>query len=151
MRRDASFALSAILVVLLLLSLFGQLRVFPASVDRLVAVFPEVEPLALPAVIWGVAAIACWQAVAVIGLRLISRTHHHGFDASITNGIRAMIGCLLLFIALVVSAFVALAVMGYTTPGVMFGLIAVGLVALIVVGSLVLFLRTGPRFRMSQV
>lgn len=149
MRRDTSYALSAILVVLLLLSLFGQLRVFPASVDRIVAVFPEVEPLALPAVLWGVAAIACWQAVAVIGLRLISRARRHGFDASTTNGIRAMIGCLLVFVALVVSAFIALNVMGYTTPGVMYGLIGVGLVALIVVGALGLFLRTRPRSRSS--
>ncbi len=147
MRRGVSVALSALLLPVLLLSVFVQLRAFPASVDRVVAMFPEVHALALPAVLWGVAAIACWQAVGVIGLRLLIRAPRYGLDASAIRALRAMVVCLLVFIVLVGSAFTALNVMDYTTPGLMFGLIAVGLVALMVAGSLVLFLRTRPLTR----
>ncbi|KFF58128.1 hypothetical protein JF66_20965, partial [Cryobacterium sp. MLB-32] len=83
---------------------------------------------------------ACWQAVALIGLRLVVLIRDHRFDSSSYGWLRAMVGCLLAFIVLVVSAFIALSVMGYTTPGVMYGLIAGGLVALIIVVSLMVFL-----------
>ena len=142
MRRGISFALTGVLLVLLLLSVFTQVWVLPSEVERVVAAFPEVKPLAIPSVIWGVIAIACWQVVAVIGLRLAILARDHRFDASAYGWLRAMVGCLLAFIVLVVSAFIALSVMGYTTPGVMLGLAAGGLVALIAVGSLVLFLGT---------
>ncbi|MET3921076.1 DUF2975 domain-containing protein [Arthrobacter sp. UYEF20] len=147
MGRRTSFALTAVLLVLLLLSVFTQVWVLPSAVERMAAVFPEVKPLVVRSIIWGVIAIACWQAVAVIGLRLVIRARDHRFDASSYRWLRAMVGCLPAFIVLVVSAFIALNVMGYTTPGVMLGLIAGGLMALIAVGSLVLFLGTRPLVR----
>ena len=143
MRRGTSFALTAVLLVLLLLSVFTQVWVIPSEVESVVAVFPEVKPLAVPSVIWGFIAIACWQAIAIIGLRLVMLARDPKVDVSACYGwLRAVVGCLLAFIVLVASAFIALSVMGYTTPGVMFGLIGGGLVALIAAGSLVLFLGT---------
>ena len=141
MRRGISFALIAVLLVLLLLSVFTQVWVLPSAVENVAAVFPEVKPLAVPSVIWGVIAIACWQAVAVIGLRLVMLARDHRFDASAYGWLWAMVGCLLAFIVLVTSAFIALSVMGYSTPA-MLGLIAGGLLAAIAAGSLVLFLGT---------
>jgi hypothetical protein len=146
MRRGNSVALTAVLIVVLFVSVFMQAWAFPTEVGRVVATFPEVEPLAVPSVIWGVIAIACWQAVAVIGLRLAFLARDHRLNASAYGWLRAMIGCLLGFIVLVASAFVALSVMGYSTP-VMLGLIGAGLLALIAAGALGLFLWTRPLAR----
>jgi hypothetical protein len=146
-RRRISFALTAALLVLLLVSVFTQVWILPAEVERVVAVFPEVEPLAVPSVIWGVVAIACWQAVAVMGLPLVIRARDRRLDVSAYGWLRAMVGCLLAFVVLVVTAFIALTVMRYTTPGVMLGLIGGALLALIAVGSLALFLGTRPLAR----
>jgi hypothetical protein len=55
-----------------------------------------------------------------------------------------MVGCLLAFIVLVVSAFIALNLMDYATPGVMFGLIGGGLMALIAVVLLCCSWGPGP-------
>ena len=139
MRRGMSFALTAVLVVVLLVCLFVQVWVLPSAVVGLVTVFPEVDRLAVPAVIWGVVAIACWQAVAVIGLRLVVLVRDHRFDSSSYGWLRAIVGCLLAFIVLVASAFIALSLMGYSTPA-MLGLIAGGLVALLIVVALLMFL-----------
>ncbi|MDJ0379226.1 DUF2975 domain-containing protein [Cryobacterium sp. PH31-L1] len=140
MRRWISFALNALLLLLLVSFIFIQVWVLPHAVDNVVSVFPEVEPLAVPSFIWGVVAIACWQAVAVIGLRLVMLIRDHRFNSSSYGWLWAIIGCLLAFIVLVVSAFIALSVLGYTNPGVMYGLIAGGLVALIIVVSVMVFL-----------
>ncbi len=144
MRRRALFALISVLLVLLLLSVFAQVRVLPTAIANVVAVFPEVKPLVVPSVIWGVIAIACWQAVGLIGVRLAILARDYRFDASAYKWLRAMIDCLLGFIVLVGSAYIALSVKGYTTPGVMYGLIGGGLLALIGVVSLALFLATRP-------
>lgn len=144
MIRRTSFALTVGLLSLLLLSVFAQVWILPSAVESVVAVFPEVEPLTVPAIVWGICAIACWQAIAVIGLRLVIRARDHGFDSSANKWLRAMVGCLLAFIVVVVAAFIALNVLGYTTPGVMLGLIAGGFSALIAATSLVLYLGTRP-------
>lgn len=143
MTRRTSFALIAGLRILLLMSVFAQVWIIPSAVERAVAVFPEVEPLAVPAIIWGICAIACWQAIAVIGLRLVICARDHKFDPSTDKWQRAMVGCLLAFLALVVAAFIALNVLAYTPPGVMLGLIAGGLIALIAASSLVTSAVTG--------
>lgn len=147
MSRRTSYALIASLLVLLLLSVFVQVWVLPVAVERVVSVFPEVRRLTLPAIVWGVCAIACWQAIAVIGLHLLRRAHDHGAESSTYKWLRALIGCLLAFIVLVGSAFIALNAMGYTPPGVMIGLLAGGLIALVALGSLVLFLGNRPLIR----
>jgi hypothetical protein len=147
MSRRTSFALFVALLVLLLLSVVVQVWVLPAAVARAVSLFPEVRTLTVPAIVWGICAIACWQAIAVIGLHLVHRAREHRADSSTYKWLRAVIGCLLAFIALVTSAFIALNGMGYTPPGVMLGLLAGGLIALVAVGSLVLFLGDRPFIR----
>ena len=146
MRRETSFALIAALIVVLLVSVVTQVWAFPAMVQRIATTFPEVEPLVAPGIAWGVIAIACWQAIAVIGLRLVVISRDHRLNASDYGWLRAIIGCLLAFVVLVASAFIALSVMGYSTPA-MLGLIGAGLLALIAAGGLGLFLWTRPLAR----
>lgn len=147
MSRRNLFAVTAVLLILLILSVFTQVWLLPSEVKNVVAVFPETNPIAVPAIIWGAVAIACWQVVAVIGLKLVHLARDHGLDASNYGWIQAMIGCIVAFIVLVVVAFIALNVLGYTTPGVMLGLIGGGVLAMIVAGSLALFLGTRPLAR----
>ncbi|WP_253905296.1 DUF2975 domain-containing protein [Arthrobacter sp. H14] len=149
MRRGTWFGLTAVLLVLLLLSVMVQAWLLPSAVESVTAVFPEVELLTVPGIMWGVLAIACWQAVAVIGLRLALLSRDGLFDASTDGWLRAMVGFLSAFVVLVVSAFIALSVMGYATPGVMLGLIGGGIIAVIAVGALVLFIANKPFMRIS--
>ena len=139
MRHGISRALTSILVGVLLACVFVQVWVLPSAVVGVVTAFPEVDRLAVPAVVWGVITIACWQAVVVIGLRLVVVVRDHGFNSSCYGWLRAIVGCLVAFILLVAAAFIALSVMGYSSP-VMLGLIAGGILALIVVVVMVLFL-----------
>jgi hypothetical protein len=147
MIRRTSFALTGGLLILLLLSVFAQVWILPFALGRVVAVFPEVELLRVPAIVWGSCAIACWQAIGAIGLRLVIGARDHRFDSFANKWLRAMVGFLLAFLVLIVAAFIALNVLAYTPPGVMLGLIAGGLIALIAGSSLVLFLGTGPQVR----
>ena len=135
MSRGTSFGLIGLLAVLLLASVFTQVWVLPDAAASVVAVFPEVSLLVVPGVTWGVLAIACWQAITVMGLRLVVLARSHRFGAASYACLIAMLGCLIAFLVLVVSAFIALNVMAYTTPGVMLGLIGGGLLALIAIGS----------------
>ncbi|EMQ98454.1 DUF2975 domain-containing protein [Paeniglutamicibacter gangotriensis] len=139
MRRRNLFALTAVLLVLLVLSVVTQVWILPSEVRSVVAVFPEVNPIAI--------AIACWQVAAVIGFKLVHLARDHGLDASNYGWIQAMIGCILAFIVLVLAAFITLNIMGYTPPGVMLGLIGGGILAMIAAGSLALFLGTRPLAR----
>jgi len=140
MNRATSFALSALLVVLLVASVFTQEWLLPAEARSVVAVFPEVSLLLVPGVTWGILAILCWQVAAVIGLRVVLLARSRPFDAAAHGWLNAIVGCLIAFLALVVAAFIVLSVMEYATPGVMLGLIGGGLLALIVLGSLGRFL-----------
>jgi hypothetical protein len=47
-----------VLFVILALSVFAQVWVLPSEIGKVVSVFPEVQPLAVPSVVWGVLAIA---------------------------------------------------------------------------------------------
>lgn len=140
--RRALFGLLVALVAFLLLSVVVQVWVLPGAVERAVSLFPEVSTLAGPAILWGVCAVLCWQVIAVIGLQQVRRVLESRPGSSSTRWIGAMIGCLLVFTALVVLAFIELNDAGYTSPGVMLGLIAGGLLALISAGALALFLGT---------
>ncbi|WP_018763264.1 DUF2975 domain-containing protein [Arthrobacter sp. 135MFCol5.1] len=132
------------LVALLLLSVVVQVWVWPAAVERTVSLFPEVGSLARQAILWGVCAVLCWQVIAVIGLELVRRALGNRADSSIRRWIGAVIGCLLVFAALVTVAFIALNERGYTPPGVMLGLVTAGLIALISAGALAVFLGSNP-------
>lgn len=144
MRRGTSPAAMMGLLALLLLSVFIQVRALPLEVAHVAAVFPEVTPIMLPSVIWGVMAIACWQVAALRGLRILALARDQKFGPSAYGMLRAIVGCLLVFIVLIVAALVALNVLGYGTPGVLLGLIGGGLLALIGASSLALFLGSRP-------
>jgi hypothetical protein len=145
--RRTLFALFVALLAFLLLSILVQVWVLPKAVARAVSLFPEVGPLAAPAIVWGICAILCWQVIAVIGLQLVRRALEPRADSSTHKWISAVIGCLLAFIALVALAFIALNAAGYTPPGVMLGLVTGGLVALVSAGALALFLGNSPSLR----
>ncbi|TDT81634.1 hypothetical protein DFO47_103291 [Arthrobacter sp. AG258] len=146
--RGILFALVVALVALLLLSVVVQVWVWPAAVERTVSLFPEVGPLAGQAILWGVCAVLCWQVIAVIGLELVRRALGNRADSSIRRWIGAVIGCLIVFAALVTVAFIALNERGYTPPGVMLGLVTAGLIALISAGALAVFLGSNPPLSM---
>jgi hypothetical protein len=90
---------------MLAVSVFMQLWALPSEVSRVIAVFPETKPIAVPSIIWGVVAILCWQTVAVICLRIVMLGRHHRFNASAYGWLRAMVGCLLAYVVLAVAAF----------------------------------------------
>ena len=144
MRRATSNVVVAGLLVLLLCSIFVQTRAIPIKVARVTEIFPEVAQIAVPSIIWGVLAIACWQAVTVITLRIVALVRRHEFGPSAYGLLRAIVGCLVVFGILVVAAFIALNVIGYGTPTVVLGLIGGGLAALIGASALALFLGTRP-------
>ncbi|MCU6480109.1 DUF2975 domain-containing protein [Arthrobacter sp. A2-55] len=144
MRRGIAFAVVGVLLVLLL-SIIAQLWLLPAEIRSVAATFPEVERLAAPAIIWGAVAIACWQAIALIGLRLAAPLRRGEFGPAWYGWLRGMLGCLMAFLALVVAALIALNVMGYATPGVMLGLLGSGIIAAVGAGSLALFLESRPQ------
>lgn len=148
--RRAFFALFVALVAFLLLSVMVQVWVLPAAVERAVSLFPEVSPLAVPAILWGVCVVLCWQAIAVIGLQQVRRSLENRVDSSTHRWIGAMIGCLLVFAALVLFAFIELNEAGYTPPGVMLGLVTGGLMALISAAALALFLGSSPSLSASR-
>lgn len=145
-RRSASAALAALLL-LLLLSVVAQAWILPAAVERAASLFPEVRPLTVPAIVWGVCSIACWQAIAVIAVQLLRRDPDHGSGIAPGKLLAAVGACLAAFILLVVSAFVALNGVGYTPPGVMLGLLAAGFTALIALGSLAFLAGNGSLLR----
>lgn len=89
-------------------------------------------------------AIACWQAIALIGMRIVALARNHAFDSSAYGWLRGIVGCLLAFAVLVVIAFSTLNAAGFGTPGAMLGLVGMGLTALIGASSLALFLGTRP-------
>lgn len=132
-RRSAS---AALILLLLLLSVVVQAWVLPAAVERAASLFPEVRPLTVPAIVWGVCSIACWQAIAIIAVQLLRRGRDRRSGIAQGKLLAAVGGCLAAFILLVVSALVALNGLGYTPPGVMLGLLAAGLTALVALGSL---------------
>jgi hypothetical protein len=144
MRRTLSFTLIAVLLGALLLSVFAQAWGLPATVLNVAATFPEVQPIVIPSIIWGIVAIACWQAVAVIGLRIAALARDRTFNASAYGLLRAAIGCLITYIVLAVFAHAALTVLGWATAGVVLGLFGSGLLALSIVGSLAYFLLSKP-------
>lgn len=139
MHRRTSIVLTALILALLVLSVLVEALALPSFARSAATAFPEVSSLVVPAIIWGVFAIACWQVIGVMGIRLVLLPPDHGVDASVSGWVRVIVGCLLAFLALVVAAFVVLSIKGYATPGVMLGLIVSGIIAVFGVLSLVVF------------
>jgi hypothetical protein len=120
--------------------LFLQIWVLPQSVQAIATTFPEVQSLVLPGIIWGVAAIASLQAIVVVGLRLVRRVRGAGASTStvkktIYRSLWAVVCCLLAFLALVIVAYVALTVLGYSTPLMLWLLIAAASALALFLGS----------------
>lgn len=136
-------ALKVLLIAVLGVAVLVQVWVLPAAVATVVATFPVVTPIALPGVIWGVLAIACWEAIAVIGLRLVALARGQRLERALRGWLRAIVGCLLVFVLLVAAAFIALNVLEYATPGLMFALLGSGLLA-VVAAAAVLHLGARP-------
>lgn len=130
MRRGIEILLTAVLIAVLALSLYLQLWGLPAGARAVARTFPEVESLVVPSIVWGILAMACWEAVAILGLRVIILVRRDNFAASALPLLRAMVFSFVAFFLLVAMAFIALGVMGYLTAGVMLGLVAGGLIAL---------------------
>jgi len=147
MNRAISIGLITLLLAALAVSVGLQVWVLPRGVQSVVDAFPEVDPLAVPGIVWGVSAIACWQAIAVISLRIVVLARARTFNAATSGWLRAIVGYLLVFLALVVGAFTALTVQGYTTPGAMLGLIVCGLIAVVALIWLGMFLASRPAAR----
>jgi len=129
MRRGALMAALALCIVLFFLLVAVQLWWVPNVVDAVASTFPEVLPIVSPAIIWGAMAIACLQAILAIVFWRVLRNDRQKIDPASRGWLRAIMGCLVVFLALVVTAFVALNVMSYTTPAVMYGLLLVGIAA----------------------
>jgi hypothetical protein len=138
MRLGTSLALGAALLVVMSLSVFGEVWVLPRGIERTTAMFPEVAPLATLGLVWGVAAITCCQAIIIIGLRLVALARNErNFEASAYRWFRAILVCLLGLVALVVAALILLSVLGYSTP-LMFWLTGVAVIAGVASGALAL-------------
>lgn len=145
MRRVVWLVLVGLLVILLALSVWGEVWVLPNGVERTATAFPEVEPLTGLALVWGVVAITCCQAILVIALRLLALARdRERFRSSAYRWIRAVVGCLLFLVAWIVAAIVLLSVNGYSSP-LMFMLAVAGVVAL----GTALFLATSRVTRQS--
>jgi hypothetical protein len=147
MNRASMIGLFTIIGVPLIASVAIQIWTLPFAVQSTVDVFPVVEPLAIPAIVWGVSAIACWQAIGVILLRIVQLIRADRFTVASSPWPRAIVWYLIVFLALVVAAFVAINVLGYTTPGVYYGLVAAGLIAVVALIWLRMFLASRPAAR----
>lgn len=137
MRRGMSVAIAVALAVVLVVSLFGQLVVFPDAVARAASLFPEVELYAGLGIAWGVLSIACIQVIALcsIPLLLTARTRAAGQSPTIWH--RVIQGATLLLLALIIAAIVALNTLAFATPGIMVALIVSGILVLAAFGVLV--------------
>lgn len=139
--------MTGLLAVALLVSVLIQVWALPSMVDQVVIAFPEVRPIAVSSIVWGIVAILCLQVAAVIAIRVLALARAGKFDASAYGWLRAVLACLIAFVALVVLAWVALSVLEWATPGVVLGLFVGGVMALAAITFLVRLLRKGPPLR----
>jgi hypothetical protein len=144
MSRGTAVASTWVLAAALLVSVLIQVWALPSMVDQAVTWFSEVKSIAIPSMVWGTVAILCWQVAAAGGIHVLALARTGKFDASAYGWLRGVLGCLIVFVALVVSAWIALGVLEWATPGVILGLFVSGVMALVAIISLVLFLQTRP-------
>ncbi|MCU1403700.1 MAG: hypothetical protein JWQ43_3 [Glaciihabitans sp.] len=138
MNRGIASASIGLLLVALLGSVCVQAWAVPSTVARVVSTFPEVQPIALPSIAWGVIATLCWQVAAVVGIRVLALVRAGKYEASASGWWRTVVICLAVYTALVIAAWVTLSVLEWATPGVIFGLFVSGVAA---VGAITLLLR----------
>jgi hypothetical protein len=150
MSRGTTSVLATLLALMLVASVLVQVWAFPATVAGVAETFPEVDYLVVPGVVWGVLAIACWQAIGVILLRTVALARAHRLDATAYGWLWAVVGCLMVFLMLVAAAVVGLTAWGYSTPA-MLALNAAGMLSAIAGVSLVGFLISRPAARYLSV
>lgn len=130
MRRVLAIILTTALIIFLGFCLYLQVQGIPSGARAIGKTFPEVERLVLPSIIWGIFAVACWEGLAILGLRVVTLAWKNKLGLSILPTLRAMVACLALFFVLAALAFIVLGAMGYLTGGAMLGLLGSGLIAL---------------------
>jgi hypothetical protein len=144
MSRGTAVVLTGLLILALLVSVLVQVWALPFLAGQVVNTFPDVKPIVVPSIIWGIVAIFCLQVAAVFGIRVLVLARTGKFDASSYRWLRAVVACLILFVVLVVFAWVVLSVLEWATPGVILGLFVGGAMALGAIVPLVRFLRMRP-------
>jgi hypothetical protein len=122
-----------LLTVAVLGSLALEIWVLPATVDQVVRAFPETKIIAVPSIVWGIVATLCWQVAALAGIRVLALAGAGKFDASATVWLRAVIGCLCVFVLLVVFAWTALTTLTWAPPAALLGLLVSGGAAIVAV------------------
>lgn len=117
------------LIVVVAVSVAFEVWLFPVGVIRAGEVFPEVHPFQAPAVVWGFLVISCWQVAILLTWRAVRPSSPHG------RWRRAMghwiAGALALATILSIAALATLSQLRFGTPGVMFGLILMALLAIV--------------------
>ena len=119
-----------------------QVWALPSMAHRVAETFPEVRPIVVPSIAWGIVAILCLQVAAVIGMRVLTLVRSGRSDASAHRLLRAVLACLIVFVALVAVAWTALTVLEWATPGVVLGLFIGGVLAIVAIVSLARLLRS---------
>ena len=108
MQQAAVLGSKAVVIVILLISLVGQIVVIPVLAAETVAQFPEAEYLRVPGILGCVAIVLCVQVAMVCIWRLLSMVAtSRVFHASAFAMVSVMIGCgaaatILFFVAFVV-------------------------------------------------
>jgi hypothetical protein len=120
MIRPLANAAIGLLFVALIGSVWVQLWAVPSFVEQTVASFPEVGLIAVPSIVWAFVATLSWQVAAVLGIRLLILVRTERFGANSYGYVRAVIACLTVYVGLVLAAWIALSVLEWATPGVIF-------------------------------
>jgi hypothetical protein len=144
MSRGIATASIVLLVAAVLGSMALQIWVLPATVNEVVAVFPETNIIAVPSIVWGVVATLCWQVAALAGIRVLALAGAGRLDAASYGWLRTAIVCLGVFLLLVVFAWTALTTLTWAPPGALLGLFVSGGAAVVAIVFLVRVVRTRP-------
>lgn len=128
MNRWVAWLVAVVIGLLVITSLIGEVWWMPASIQTVVATYPETGWLRTPSMIWGIFVISCWQAILVLALSAIIR--HRSERSTLTRAFVAWTsGLLTAVLILVIIAAITLSTHDYLSPATVLGLIGMGLVA----------------------
>ena len=157
MQQAAVVASKAVIVVILLISLLGQVFVIPELAAETVWSFPEVEYLRVPGILGCIAIVACAQIALVCIWQLLSMVDNSSvFQKSAFVFVNVIIGCGIAATALFVSAYVVLQLASALSPGTVIILVvgavgSIGLTMLLVVMRGLLRKATQLEYDMAEV
>lgn len=150
MQKAAVMGAKAVIAIILVVSLAGQVFVVPFLADEMARTYPEAEALRVPGILGCIALVICAQAALVCVWRLLSIVAGASvFDPSAFGWVNALIGCCVLFTGLIVIALVILAATNAMQPGVMVMLVAAFIAG--VGGTLLLVVMKGLLQKASQL